>query len=98
MSNSNIAGTRTKNPGEVVDIPVNWAERLGAVTISASSWDSSSVDLTATVSTFTDQQTIVRVSGGVAGQTYFLQNTVTTDDGQTLFCYVRIIIETDLVA
>jgi len=92
-----LAGTRTRNAGETQDIPVDWSERLGTETISASSWTSDSVDVSVVTSEFTDTATVVRVSGGIAGQEYYLQNTVTTANGQTLYGFVKVVVETDLV-
>lgn len=95
--NANIAGTRTKNPGERHSIPVDWSDRLGSDTITSSAWSVASADIHILGHDFTESETVVLVGGGIAGQEYWLQNTVNTANGQELYAFVKLIVETDLV-
>jgi len=82
-----------KTPDEVKDYGVEWADQLGGATISSSDWtvpsgiteDDADTDGTATV---------IRVSGGTAGQEYTLTNTITTSAGETLQRAIRIRVRT----
>lgn len=87
-----------KDPQEVVDFRVDWAAKLGSDTLESSSWSATS-GVTVVTSSFGDQAAIVWVSGGTAGSTYTLTNTVVTADGRTLeqSIYLEVVEQTSTV-
>jgi hypothetical protein len=65
---------------------LDWTGRgllAGTEEITASSW-SAPPDLTLGSPSFTAVQTRVLVGGGIAGSTYEISNTITTQSGQTM--------------
>ena len=71
----------SKTPAEVVDYSLDWAARLEADTIEASTWsilDNDDDALVIDSNSFSDTATLVWISGGTAGKTYTLLNHVTT--------------------
>lgn len=83
---------RPKDPDEVRDYGVTWTADIGAQTIASSVWESAEGDAVADSDIFTDTTTTVRISGGTAGETCALLNTVTLDNGEIaqLTCYLKI--------
>jgi hypothetical protein len=77
-----MARTLTKDADAVLDYGFNWAPWLDSDTIATSEWDvpegitEDSDDNTTTLTT-------VWLSGGTAGETYTLTNTITTAGGRT---------------
>lgn len=79
----------SKTPSETFDGTINWATRgLGADTISSSSWSVSPAGITilsgGQAPSFTNTTTTAWFSGGTAGVTYTVTNTITTAGGRTL--------------
>jgi hypothetical protein len=73
----------TKDPAETIDYSIDWTGRLAtAETISGSSW--SAPGLTVVSTSYLSAISTVWVSGGSAGTTYDLVNTITTSGGRTL--------------
>jgi hypothetical protein len=73
-----------KDPDEVKDYGINWAQLLGADTISTSAWSVTPVDnLTIGVDSKTTNTTTVWLSGGTVGTSYQVQNRVVTTGGRT---------------
>jgi hypothetical protein len=82
----------TKRPDETADYGVDWLKDLGTTTISASTWAASSADVTVVSASNTTTTTSVRLSGGQAGQTYYLENRVTCADGQILEAEIELLV------
>jgi hypothetical protein len=76
---------RTKDPDEVVDYDLSWADQMTADsdTITTSTW-TVPIGITKASSSATTTITKVWLSGGTAGQTYALLNRVITAGGRTL--------------
>jgi len=83
---------RPKDPDEVRDYGVTWTADIGTAVISASAWESVEGEAVVDANSFTDTTTTVRISGGAAGETCALLNTVTLDTGEIaqLTCYLKI--------
>ena len=71
----------TKDPGEVLDYPGNWAPWLDGGTITAAV-STPPTGITVVSTTFTGTTTKTRVSGGVDGNDYLVPIHVTKSDGQ----------------
>ena len=77
-----MIATQVKDPDETLDTGIDWAARLGAgETITASTW-TPATGITVDQSSFTDQITSARLSGGTAGTRYAVTNAVTTSLGR----------------
>jgi hypothetical protein len=76
---------RTKDPNEVVDYDITWADQMTDLsdTIATSTWTVPS-GITKDSSSNTTTRTKVWLSGGTAGETYTLLNRITTAGGRTL--------------
>lgn len=75
-------GAFKKYPEEIMDLPtVDWTDLLNGKIISTSVW-TAQTGITIVGDAKSNTTTTVRVSGGTAGNTYTLQNTVTWEDGQ----------------
>jgi hypothetical protein len=72
-----------KDPDEVLDYQLNWAARLGADTISTSTWTVPE-GITQDSASRTDTTTTLWLSGGTSGQTYALLNRIVTVGGRTM--------------
>jgi hypothetical protein len=74
-----------KDPTEVKDYEINWLPELGpSDTINSSVFTIiSGTGLTINLSAFSPTFTTVFLAGGVIGQTYYLQNTITSAGGRT---------------
>ena len=88
-------GPFTKYPDEVFDLPtIDWTDALDGKIIVTSDW-TATTGITITGDAKTNTATTVRISGGTAGVTYTLQNTVTWDDGQTRIVELTVEVLTD---
>lgn len=74
---------RYKDPDEVVNFGIDWADYLGTDTISGSSWAVPS-GITQVGSSFTTTQVIIKLSGGTVGSIYRISNRITTSAGETV--------------
>lgn len=72
----------SKDPGANKDYTIDWTEWLNGDTVSASTWSVPS-GLTKGSSSLTTLMTTVWLSGGVAGKTYRVTNTIVTAGGRT---------------
>lgn len=72
-----------KDPNEVLDYVLNWAARLGADTISTSTW-TVPANIVQDSASRTDTTTTVWLSSGITGETYALLNRVVTAGGRTM--------------
>lgn len=72
-----------KDPDEVLDYKVDWAKRLGADSITASTWTSPD-GITLMTSSFQSKFTIAWISGGTIGKTYAFTNRITTSSGRVM--------------
>ena len=70
----------SKDPQAVLDYGFDWSEWLGADTIASSSWVASA-GITNDSTTNTTLITSITLSGGVAGESYTLTNTIVTANG-----------------
>jgi len=71
-----------KDPNEVLDYSVDWAALLAGDTIVTSNW-TVPVGVTGGAQTFTDDQTLIWLSGGTENVSYELLNRITTAAGRT---------------
>jgi len=76
------AATFTKDPSAVLDYAIDWSAWLGSDTIATSTW-SVPTGITRDSDTNTTTRATIWLSGGTAGQTYQLTNTITTAGGRT---------------
>ena len=75
--------TFQKDPDEVLDYTVNWADRLlSGETISTSTWIVAS-GITEDSDSQTSDATTIWLSGGSAGTTYDILNRIVTSDSRT---------------
>ena len=75
--------TFTKDPDSTLDFQINWTSWLNNDdTIIDSVFVANSEGITIESSSFTDTITTVWVSGGDAGATYEITNSITTDMGR----------------
>jgi len=91
-----IVATYTKPSGAVLDFSIDWSTYLGSDTISSSSWSVPGGITTVSNSNTTTAATIY-LSGGTAGQTYKLTNTIVTAGGRTDSRDIVIIVESTRV-
>lgn len=76
-----IVGTLTKDPQETRLFKMDWSAHLGTSTITASSWEvPAGLTLVANGIVEGSTKTYLTLSGGEAGRTYILTNTVSTSD------------------
>lgn len=73
-----------KDPEDIIDYTVNWANVLGEDTINTSTWEVEEGTVTVDSNSFTDTTTTVWVSGGVLSEKTILRNQITTDGGRTM--------------
>jgi len=72
-----------KDPGETLDYRIDWSDWLGdGETISTSTW-TAEAGITKGADSKTDTTTTVWLSGGTAGSTYRIEDTVTTNGSRT---------------
>lgn len=74
---------RYKDPDEVVNFGIDWADYLGTDTISSSSWTVPS-GITQVGSSFTATQATIKLSGGTVGSIYRISNRITTSASETV--------------
>ena len=83
----------TKTPAELDDWQIDWTTRgLGTDTISTSTWSvpgasegsTSDLNITSPAPTKTTTSTTVWLSGGIAGNSYLVTNTIVTSGGREL--------------
>lgn len=79
-----------KDPADVADYQINWAELLGADTITTSLWAATG-GLTVNSHTSSSTTTTVWLSGGNAGL-QLVTNTITTSGGRTFERSVEIFV------
>jgi hypothetical protein len=80
----------TKEPTEILDYSINWPDWLGDLTISTSAW-SVPPGITKDADSNTSSTTLIRLSGGIWGETYELSNTITAGmQTETRSFYIRI--------
>lgn len=75
----------TKDPNDERYYGLDWSDELGTDQVASSTWAVSpggGANMLIYEQSFTPTQTVVWVSGGVAGTHYRLTNTITTQDGQ----------------
>ncbi len=71
-----------KDPNEVLDYQIDWADFLAADTIVTSSWSAES-GITVDGSSNTTTTATVILSGGTAGNRYVVTNRIVTAGGRT---------------
>lgn len=71
----------TKEATETLDFQINWADWLGALTISSSAWTVPS-GITEVANSNTTTTTLIRLSGGTWAESYELTNTITASNGE----------------
>jgi len=71
-----------KDPDELLDYTVDWAEALGGDTIASSAWTVPS-GITRGTDSNTATTATIWISGGSADQNYSLLNRITTAGGRT---------------
>lgn len=81
-----------KEPTEVKDFYINWADWLGALTISSSTW-TAPTGITIDADSDTTTTTLVRVSGGTWGEIYELFNTIVASNAETETRSILIVIQ-----
>ena len=75
----------TQTAAELLDWTINWATRgLGSDTISTSVWSQSSTDFTISDISNTNMTTTFWLTGGIAGNSYSITNTIVTAGGRTM--------------
>lgn len=81
-----------KDPNETISIPIDWSDKLGADTISSSTWV---VDAGITLDSDSNTTTTATavVSGGIDGGYYNCTNRVTTNAGRIWDRSVRVAVE-----
>ncbi len=77
-----LSWTAPKDPDEVKDYGLLWASLLGTDTINTSTW-TVPAGITKDSDSMTDTTTTVWLSGGTAGDSYFLLNRIMTAGGRT---------------
>jgi hypothetical protein len=84
-----------KDPGATKDYDLDWTAWLGSDTIASSTWAALPAGSALVMSnpSFVSPITKVWLSGGTLGQTYVLENTITTAAGETEVRRVSILIK-----
>jgi hypothetical protein len=84
-----------KDPGATKDYDLDWSAWLGSDTIASSTWSALPAGSALVMSnpSFVSPITKVWLSGGTLGQTYVLENTITTAAGETEVRRVSILIK-----
>lgn len=72
-----------KDPDEILDYDIDWSDRLGDDTISNSSWTLVSGTVVIGTTQISDTATKVWLSGGMLGETCYIENLITTAGGRT---------------
>ena len=71
-----------KDPNAKLDYTIDWTQWLDTDTITASTWEVSSTELTIESNSNTNTATTVWLSAGLAGQIYTVTNRITTTLGR----------------
>lgn len=73
-----------KDPADIIDVQHTWLfpASMSEVTITASTWTVTPVDLLIGATAIVDRVTQARISGGTAYTVYTLTNRITCSDGQ----------------
>lgn len=83
-----------KDPDEVLDYSINWADRLDVDTISTSVWmlaaNTPDANLAFGVNSYSNTATVIWLSGGTLGKDYHVTNRITTAAGRTMDQSVKI--------
>lgn len=76
----------TAKPNQTLDYVVDWDARTGTgETVASSTWNvPAGLTIAAPAPSFTDDSTTIWLTGGTAGTTYVVSNTVVTNQGRTL--------------
>jgi hypothetical protein len=82
----------SKDPDEILDYQIRWANRLIDDTIASSTWEVPA-GITEEDNSFADYRTYIWLSGGTAGETYTITNRITTAAGRTMDQSVSITVE-----
>lgn len=73
-----------KDPQAILDYSLDWGPWLDGDTISTSNWVvESPLVIESGTESFDSTTTVLFISGGTAGQTYLVTNTITTAGGRT---------------
>jgi hypothetical protein len=83
-----------KDPDEVLDYTLNWADRLGDDVIDTSEWPDPPDGITIDSDEHDDTVTTLWLSGGEIGITYIFTNRVVTIGGRTLDQSVKLKVKT----
>ena len=75
-------GQFTKDPSATLDYTIDWSEWLGTDEIITATWNVPA-GLVKVKSTFSTTTATMWLSGGTAGITYYIDCTITTDQGRT---------------
>lgn len=78
-----MLGTIQKDPHSTLDYKINWSTWLEGDIIISSVWSVPTGLVDEGLSEFTDTTTTVWLSGGTAGTSYVITNTITTAAGRT---------------
>ena len=81
-----------KDPQAVLDYGLNWATWLGTDTISSSSW-TVPAPLTKDSDSSTSTLASIWLSGGIAGSSYNVTNTIITAAGRTDERSIRVVVK-----
>lgn len=88
-----VVQTFRKDPASVLDYGIDWSSWLvGLEWIATSVWTVPS-GITKTSDSKADTSTLIWLSGGEAGKTYTITNTITTNAGRTVERSIQIIVE-----
>lgn len=77
-----LSWTAPKDPDEVKDYGINWADLLVTDTISTSTW-TLPAGITKDSDSKTSTATTIWFSGGTAGEVYLIENKIVTAGGRT---------------
>lgn len=80
-----------KDPADVDAFRIDWSQYLTNDSIASSAW-TAGAGIVVDSDTFIALQTTVWLSGGVAGTTYTVTNTITTNAGRTLERSFRVVV------
>lgn len=77
-----------KDPEEVLDYTIDWSDRMSGDTITTSEWemdpDNDDELLIEDSNSISGENTIIWLSGGTLGETYFLTNHIVTSAGREM--------------
>lgn len=79
-----------KDPDDLLDYGINWAQFLGPDVITASTWQIAPDGLTESASSFSPQIATIWLSGGDVNQVYSVTNRIVTAAGRIVDQTVQI--------